>query len=342
MCLILLKLALAATAWSWTSHALSAAGSKSNRDLFSNPFEKNWKVPHKFIVNRLYETNRGFGVPYDQYPLIREVEPRHLTCSQCGKEIPCDTKAGEPSSKEAPISFTLEGWNDTYFIPKNVSDLEGSCGVLVTFNVGTSDKDFSIARSALERNAPRSILTKKVNEKWSKSPFSSIHLNDNAKYFQLILDFVKFGRVSLPPDIFKASFMKELASYEIPYDDHLIQYIVDPSLMTKTAMINKDRMDAFQEHIIDETLMRSIKEFRDKLDAAEDALAIAEQVFSNQTLVVDYEWYNYEVKSLEYLNQYLKYFGLQTDRICKNPDNKRTYGKDPYFVYLKITQVAEE
>jgi len=258
--------------------------------------------------------------------LIEEVQ---LALENNGKEKDTVANPGSRTSKEEANMAKFSDCDNTSLVPRNVPDSGGSRSVVIL--VGPLLESFTIARSDLESHFPNSIFVREIKLKLELNPFEAVILPErDATYFSFVLDYLKYGDVDLPSEIFRDFFLNELKSLGIPINYESIEEQMDPRTMSRAAVAVGARMKAFEERFIKGDLAESLEEAKAelkaathrfslltgavekaqaKLKAAKLALSVAKEVFfSTQKLSVKRRCSWHEKK---YLDEYLKYFGLK-------------------------------
>lgn len=169
---------------------------------------------HKYELLRRYEKNVYATLPSQpRHRRLHETEPQ-LVCKRCKKTTDVVTKSGSPATEEETSVFMLSDKKNVYFLPANELDLEESCSDVVEFQVGS--EKFTVSQSVLGPNFLETRLAQEIKTQWD-GPHSTVKLSyQDATYFPFVLDYLRDGKVSLPPGIVKDSFQDALKALDIP------------------------------------------------------------------------------------------------------------------------------
>jgi hypothetical protein len=110
---------------------------------------------------------------------------------------------------------------------------------IIKFNIGGTR--YEVSQSLLQ-SYPDTMLAKNAEEQWHKDPNEEIFIDRNGFRFQFVLDYLRDGKVSLPPTITKASLISDLQYFGV---DNIQEDTMDESSLT-TALYMKSKLDCIQ------------------------------------------------------------------------------------------------
>ena len=104
--------------------------------------------------------------------------------------------------------------------PKNNAAAVGDKKETVKFNVG--GKLYEVSRSLLEDLHPKTVLARMASDTWQGDPESTIFVERDGDRFRCVLDYMRDGRVDLPPTVSKASVLRDLDYFGIEAEPGLV------------------------------------------------------------------------------------------------------------------------
>jgi len=106
----------------------------------------------------------------------------------------------------------------------------------VCFNVG--GQLFQVSRSLLDRYKT-TVLAVMVSERWQDDPNSSIFIDRDGEHFRHILNYLRYGSVSLPLSVSKEDFLHDMDFYCIPVTEGSVEETRFVSMQTMIQAITQ-------------------------------------------------------------------------------------------------------
>ncbi|KAL7468547.1 hypothetical protein ACHAXS_008766 [Conticribra weissflogii] len=110
---------------------------------------------------------------------------------------------------------------------------------IVTFDVG--GKEFKISREFIEKQEG-SMLASLVSDTWLKDPSKPIFIDRNYSIFEWVLDYLRYGSVTLPNSIHRDMFLRDLDFYGIVLEEGSVKStsLASEAVDLKIAITNID------------------------------------------------------------------------------------------------------
>jgi hypothetical protein len=102
---------------------------------------------------------------------------------------------------------------------------------IVKFNIGGTR--YEVSQSLLQ-SYPNTMLAKCAKEQLHKDPNEEIFIDQNGIRFQYVLDYLRDGKVSLPPTVTKASLISDLQFYGV---DDIMEKKMNDCLIRKNVWV---------------------------------------------------------------------------------------------------------
>jgi hypothetical protein len=123
-------------------------------------------------------------------------------------------------------------------------------------------------------------------------------------------------------------FLTDLSYYGIYFNPDKVEEDLDPTIMARAVVANKDRLDGFQKRIIKGDLQKKLDDAQTKFDAAIDAHLIADRYTRERKLrffmdsndtdgnpVLNWDRFSDDANHLHYCNAFLEEFGVSIEEI---------------------------
>ena len=144
---------------------------------------------------------------------------------------------------------------------------------------------FEVSRSLIVQH-DSSMLARLVSDTWQADPEAIIFIDRDGETFRHCLDFLRYGRVSLPLTVARDAFLRDMDYYGIEVDASLIG-VAGPVVQGATCVLNRRKhmkMEtiAIQEEIA--SLARTTQAETKRLQARIASLEITDECFARYSL----------------------------------------------------------
>jgi hypothetical protein len=238
-------------------------------------------------------------------------------------QAPTNQRLGQVGSKRFQASISFYTMADT--------------ATTVRLNVG--GVNFEVSRSLIAHHG-YSMLSRLVSDTWQADPEAIIFIDRDGETFRHCLDFLRYGRVSLPLTVAPKAFLRDMDYYGIAVDDASMVDVGGPFAQAATCIVECRKQ--IRAEIRDLEARTASLELADECllrYSTDGSLAFVFPRFANDPNRKEHKLYkhvakvNSECKELfmEYLEKYG--FAFVETGIFKSTTSPNT---SPYTICLKI------
>ena len=113
------------------------------------------------------------------------------------------------------LLFSLHRRLDThYFISSSVETMVDDTKITPTVKFNVGGKAFETARSLLLQHED-TMLARLVSDTWQEDPTKPIFIDRNGSTFDFVLDYLRYGSITLPMTVSKEMFLRDMDFYGI-------------------------------------------------------------------------------------------------------------------------------